>query len=82
MLIKRHDIDAALPDACQTARAVRRVIHSKSLPFQAALNQPCETGVVVNVQKQRCCGFHVLTGGTLMTEKNKPNCRMALAKLS
>ena len=51
MLVKRHHIDAALTNTCQTAHAVRRVLHGKSLPLQAALDQPCETGVVVNVEK-------------------------------
>ena len=82
MLVECDDIDAALLDACETGCAVRRMFNGKSLPLQSALDQPRKIGVVVNVQKKWRCRFHVLTGGTLMTEKNRPSCRMALAKFS
>jgi hypothetical protein len=82
MLVEGHYIDPALLDARKTARAVGSVFDGKTLPLQAALDQPRKTSVVVNVQEKRGCRFHALTGGTWMTEKKRPNCRMALAKLS
>ena len=82
VLIERDDVDAALREPRQPLLAVRRVNDLEAGPRQAAIDQPGEAGVVVDIQQCRRGLVHVAAGGTWMTEKNRPSWRMALAKLS
>ena len=62
--------------------AARGMHDLEAEPRQAAIDQPRQRRVVVDIQQRgRRCG-HVAAGGTWMTEKNSPSWRMALAKLS
>ncbi len=53
MLIQRHHVDAAFLDPRQTGFAIDCMLHGKALPLEPALNQPCESRIVVNVEKER-----------------------------
>ncbi|MGY4370278.1 hypothetical protein ACVW1A_006343 [Bradyrhizobium sp. LB1.3] len=51
-------------------------------PCQAAIDQARQRAVVVDVEQCWRALVHEAADGTWMTEKNKPSCRMALAKFS
>ncbi len=51
-------------------------------PRQAAIDQARERAVVIDVKQCWRALGHEAAGGTWMTEKNRPSCRMALAKFS
>lgn len=86
VLIERNDIDAAFgagaADALETFLAARGVNDPVAAPRQAAVDQARQRVVVVDVEQCRRGLVHVAAGGTWMTEKNSPSCRMALAKFS
>jgi hypothetical protein len=90
VLVERHDIYAAVnavlrtraADELEAFLAACGVNDLVAAPRQAAIDQARQRPVVVNVEQ---CGrtlIHGAAGGTWMTEKNKPSCRMALAKFS
>ena len=74
--------DPADPDYGVTGVATRRMDNLETSPRQAAVDQPGEGLVVIDIQQCRRRFVHMAAGGTWMTEKNRPSWRMALAKLS
>ena len=82
VLIERDGVDAALRQAVEAVLAIGGMHHLEAEPRQAAVDQPRQCGVVVDIQQCRRRLVHVAAGGTWMTEKNRPSWRMALAKLS
>jgi hypothetical protein len=82
VLIERDGVDAALLQPFQTLRAARRALDLETEPRQAAIDQPRQRFVIVDVEQRGGRGGHVVPEGTWMTEKNRPSWRMAFAKLS
>ncbi len=86
VLIECHDIDAAFggraADALETLLAARGMNDPVAASCQAAIDQARQRVVVVDIEQGRRALVHVAAGGTWMTEKNRPSCRMALAKFS
>ena len=81
-LIERDDVDAALLQAGQPLGAARGMHHLEAEPRQAAVDQPGEPRIIVDIEQCGHWSGHVAADGTWMTEKNRPSWRMALAKLS
>src|SRR3569623_599644 len=82
MLIERDHVDAALFQTRDSAWAVGCMIDFNAMARKANSDQTGEARVVVDIEQSRVRRRHALTGGTCITEKNRPSCRMALAKLS
>ena len=82
VLVERDGVDAALRQPRQALLAAFGMHDLEAGTRQAAVDQPRQTGVVVDIQQCRRRWGHVAAGGTWMTEKNSPSWRMALAKLS
>ena len=64
VLIERDGIDAALLQAIQAVGAVGGMNDLEAEPRQAAIDQPGQPGVVVDVQQCGRRGGHVAAGGT------------------
>ena len=56
--------DVVVPPTLQALLAARRVDDLEAGPRQAAVDQPGEAGVVVDIQQCRHRWFHVAAGGT------------------
>ena len=82
VLIERDRINAALFETLEALGAARRMLDFEAEFRQAAADQPGQCRVVIDIQQRGLRRRHGLAGGTCITEKNRPNCRMALAKLS
>ena len=65
VLIERDDVDAAVPEALEPLRAACGVNDLEAEPAQAAIDQPGEGLVVVDIQQRwHRSRFHVAAGGT------------------
>ena len=64
VLVERNHIDTALRQPRQPLLAPRRVNDLEAGPRQAAVDQPGEAGVVVDIQQCRRRFVHVAAGGT------------------
>ena len=64
VLVERNHIDAALRQPRQPLLAARRMDDLEARPRQAAVDQPGEARVVLDIQQCRRRGFHVAAGGT------------------
>ena len=82
VLVERDGVDAALRQPVEALLAIGGMHDLEAEPRQAAVDQPGQRRVVVDIQQCRRRVGHVAAGGTWMTEKNRPSWRMALAKLS
>ena len=63
-MIERHDVDAALLQALKPLGAIGGMHHLEAEPRQAAVDQPGQAFVVVDVQQRGHRGTHEAAGGT------------------
>ena len=64
VLIECDDVDAALREAVESFAAARRANDLEAEPRQAALNQPGECLVIVDIQERWHLRDHVAAVGT------------------
>ncbi len=73
-----------MPPSARRARPASpsgRRLHGIAVARQVLHREPAEPFIIIDIEHQRR-GSHHFASGTLITEKNRPSCRMALAKFS